>query len=351
MLPMPVRLAHRAGPTDPTPETAPLLTSPPARNDMNRTPFLPNTSSRGATLLAAAFALVTLAAASTAHAGDPNGALRFVPASASTLLVVDVAGTVNQPFVKAMRKEILDLAGAARDVQKLKRDAGVDVFADVQTMIYAGTDKAVRKSGDSLIIVGGKFDEARLAAFYAKRGKAEAKAQTHDGRQVWHIGGDSWLAVVDGHALIGDKDLVKEALKPGNAGPAGALAAALPPASGRRGVWGAIVGSGDLQKILGKAFGALKNVKSAHFTLSFAGGIALAATGTFADAGAAQTAAKAIAGELDGFRKDPELKELGLDPVFDGFQATPSGTALTLKLNLTAAVTAELSKSLKSLFE
>lgn len=298
------------------------------------------------------FAIAMMAFADrAAHAADPNPGLRFVPSSASSLVVIDVRATVGQPFVKELRKEIIDLAGATRDVQKLKREAGVDIFADVTSLIYAGTDKAVRKSNDSLLIVTGKFDAAKLATFYAKRGKADARSETHEGREVWSIGTDSWLATVDGHALIGAKSLVKEALKAGAQGPAGALRDALPAEGQRRGVWGAIVGSSDLEKLLGKAFAPFKGVKSASFGLDLRAGILLEVSGQFADAGGASAAAKAIAAEIDAFRKDPELKDLGIEPVFAAVDAKSNAKTLQLKLNLGAAMTAELAKNVKALFE
>ncbi len=304
------------------------------------------------TVLSFGLVASALAAGPAARADDVS--LSFVPKSASSLLVLDVKGAASNPFIKGLRKELIDLAGAGRDVARLKREAGVDVFADIDRIVYAGTDKAVRKAGDSVLILAGRFDTAKLAAFYAKRGDTAPTQESWKGHDVHVIGASSWLVVKDGHAIVGTKDLVMEALEARASGaklPGGALAGALPAAGLRKHAWGAIVGSGDLQKVLGKGFGAFKGVKEAGFGLDLSSGLSLTVAGLFPDAAASGKAEAEVAETVKGFASDPEVAELGLSALFDAFAATRSGQRLELKVALPAAKATELAANLKALFE
>jgi len=301
----------------------------------------------------AAVALLVVAGAPAASADD-DAVLSFVPKSASALLVVDVKDTAGKGFVKALRDELLDLAGVARDVKLLKRDAGVNAFGDLTTVMYAGTDKAVRKSSESVLVIGGKFEAAKLASYYAKRAKTAVAKDTWKGQEVYVVGANSWLVVADGYAVVGTKSLVIEALDAHASGQktvSGALGAALPASALRRGAWGGIVGTGDLQKILGKTFGAFKGVTEAGFSLDVSKGLSLLVSGTFSDASSSTTAETAVTTEFKGFLADPEVKELGLDALLAGFSTKRDGKKLDLRLNLDVAAVTKLTEDLKALFE
>lgn len=294
--------------------------------------------------------LATLAltlALSAAHAADP---LRFVPKEASSVVHIDVAGSLTQNLVKATRKDLLDLAGATREIQELKRDVGLDVFTGLATVTFAGTDKAARRPDESFLVLGFKGaapDAGKLATYYARRSRTAAKTTTHEGYSVHVIGPDSWLAFVEGHAIVGDKALVASALsalKAGRPGMKPALAAALPAAATRKHAWGAAVGSADLGGVLGRQYPRLKDLRAMAFSLDLSRGFELDVAATFPDAAAAQAMSAEIMTDLRNIASEREVRDGGLS-------ATASGAVLKFRASITGALATKLTETLKSLLQ
>ncbi len=306
---------------------------------------------RPTALLSLAALVLTVA---HARAADP---LRFVPKEASAVVHVDVAGALAQTLVKVTRRELLDLAGATRAVQDLKRDVGLDVFTGLASVTFAGTDKAARKSDESLIVLGFRGttpDVTKLALYYAKRSKTTPRTATHEGYTVHVIGADSWLALVEGHALVGDKALVGSALSALKAGrPAlkPALASALPAAAARKHAWGAAVGSADLGGVLGRSDPRLKALRAMAFSLDLARGLELDVAATFPDAAGAEAMRAEIMRDLRNIAAEQDVKDLGLDAVIGGLTATASGPVLKFRAAITGALATKLTDALKSLLQ
>lgn len=297
---------------------------------------------------------VAFGASSRVRAADP---LRFVPKEATSLVHLDLAGALAQNLVKITRRELLDLTGAQRELNALKREAGLDVDTGLSTVTFAGTDKAARSSQDSLVILGFRGtppDAARLAAYYAKRGGTTPRAMPHAGQTVHVIGPDSWFALVDGHALVGDQALVASAMaaaKSGRSAISAALSAVLPPASARRHAWGAAIGSGDLGRLLGRTDPRLKELKTASFTLDLARGLELDVTATLADAPRAEAARAEIAKTFRDIASSPELRELGLEGLSGALSASATGPTLKVRIAITGALATKVSEAVKSLLQ
>jgi hypothetical protein len=86
-------------------------------------------------------------------------------------------------------------------------------------------------------------------------------------------------------------------------------------------------------------------------TFDFTTGFALKVVGTFADAGAADSAASSIKKTLAETAADPDFKEVGLGPAIGKIQTTTSGAEITLALTLDAASSKEFAGHLKELLE
>jgi hypothetical protein len=299
-------------------------------------------------------ALVLLLTPALALSADP---LRFVPKEASSVVHIDVAGALGQSLVKVARKDLLDLAGATRDIQNLKRDVGFDVMTGLATVTFAGTDKAARKSDESLLVLGFRGpapDAAKLATYYAKRAGTTPKTTTHEGYAVHVIGPDSWLAFADGHALVGDKGLVASALsalKAGRPSLKPALASALPATAARKHAWGAAVGSANLGGVLGRSDPRLKSLRALAFSLDLSRGLELDVAATFPDAGSAEAMRAEIVQDLKNIAAEQDVKELGLDAVIGGLSASASGAVLKFRAAITGALATKLTSALQTMLQ
>jgi hypothetical protein len=304
-------------------------------------------------LLPLAALALTLAPA-LAYAADP---LRFVPKEASSVVHIDVAGALGQNLVKLARKDLLDLAGATRDIQNLKRDVGFDVMTGLATVTFAGTDKAARKSDESLLVLGFRGpapDAGKLASYYAKRAGTSPKTASHEGYTVHVIGPDSWLVFADGHALVGDKGLVASALsalKAGRPSLKPTLASALPATAARKHAWGAAVGSADLGGVLGRSDPRLKALRAMAFSLDLTRGLELDVAATFPDAASAEAMRAEIVQDLKNIAAEQDVKELGLDAVIGGLSASASGAVLKFRAAITGALATKLTNALQTMLQ
>jgi len=301
--------------------------------------------------LLAAFSFV-LAASSTAAAKDLEGALQYLPESVSTLVAVDLEASRTTPFFKDLQKELIDLTGYARDIAQMKKEAGFDVMANAKLVIYAGPDEVIKKAKESLLIVEGTFDPAKIKDFFTKKSKVPVTEHKGAGGTYYLIGDSSAMAFHGNFAIFGSKAMFESALAAKAAGGKKTKVAALVGRfKGAKGGFAVITGSAQLKKFLGKDFDDVQDVKSAGMTFDFSKGFALEIVGVFADAGKAGAVAKSIQTDLSKMAGEPDYKEVGLDTALGKIQTKAAGTEVQMKLELEGAAAKELSSSLKELFE
>lgn len=291
--------------------------------------------------------------ARAASAKDFGGALGWIPAEISTLVAIDLEGARKTAFFKELQKEIVDLTGYGRDMAQMKREAGLDVMASVKTIVYAGPDEVIKKAKQSLIILEGDFDQAKIKEYYEKKSKVPLTEKAHALGAYFEIGGDSCVIFSDGFAVFGSKALFDKALaaKRANEGGKNAKVAALVQRmKGARHGFGVIAGSAQLKKFLGKDFGDVQDVKSAAMALDFSSGFGLEIIGVFADQAKASSVASSVTSELAELAADPEMKEIGLEGPLSKVKATAVGSEVKIALALDATGAASFAKSLKELF-
>lgn len=297
-------------------------------------------------------ASLALLGAPAAHAKNLDGALAFLPADISTLVVVDLEATRQTAFFKVLQDQLIDLTGYSREVKQLKREANLDIMTNVKTIIYGGPDEVLRKAKQSLLILEGTFDVAKLRDFYTKKSKIPLVEKTCALGGYFELGGDSAVGFFGDFAVFGSKALFDKAIAAKQAGGGktklGGLLGRMK--SGRDG-FGVISGSATLKKLLGKTFGGIKDVRTAGMTFDFTAGFALKIVGTFADASAAEGAAASIKKTLADTAADPDFKEAGLGPALGKVVANTNGSEVTLTLTLDAATSKEFAGHLKELFE
>jgi hypothetical protein len=234
----------------------------------------------------------------------------------------------------------------------MKRE-GIDVMATVQTLVYAGPDDVIKKAKQSLVILEGQFDDAKIKEYYQKKSKVPLVEKTHALGSYYEIGGDSCVIVKDGFAVFGSKSLFDAALAARQANEGGKKAKAnalVQRFKGFKHGFGVISGSAQLKKFLGKDFGDVQDVKGAGMGLDFSNGFGLEIIGLFSDATQASNVANSVKTELAEFAADPEMKEIGLEGPLNKVTTTSSSGEVKIALALDAAAAASFAKSLKELF-
>jgi len=282
-----------------------------------------------------------------AQARDLEGALAFLPADVSTVVAIDIESTRGTNFFKDMQKELVDLSGYGREMAQLKKDTGIDVMADAKLVVYAGPDELIKKAKESLVIVEGSFDPAKLKDFLAKKSKLPVVEKQGAGGTYYAVGDKAAFAFRGTFAVYGSTALFDKAIAAQAAGGGKTKVQALVNRfKGATNGFAVVGGSGQLKKFLGKSFGDVQDVKSAGITFDFTKGVAIQVVGIFADAGKASAVAASLEKDLKKTAADPEYQEVGLDKV----TIKSSGAEVTMSLVAEGAAGKALSKSLKELF-
>jgi len=297
--------------------------------------------------------VATSGVAAPASAKDYDPSLNWIPAEISTLIAIDLEGARTTPFFKDVQKEIIDLTGYGRDIAQMKREAGLDVMATVKTIVYAGPDDVIRKAKQSLVILEGTFDQAKIKAYYAKKSKLPLREKTSTIGPYFDVGEDACVAFNGNLAIFGSKALFEKALAARVANQGGKkakVASLVARMKGSRHGFGVITGSSQLKRILGKELGEVQDVRSAAMSFDFSKGFGVAVIGVFGDAGKASTVAQSVRSELAELAADPEIKEIGIDQALNRVATTTSGAEVRLELALDGPGASNLAKGLKELF-
>lgn len=299
-----------------------------------------------------AVVVAVLAAGSSALAKDLDGAMQWVPADATTLVAFDLEGAKKAEFFREIQKPLIDLTGHGRDIAQMKRD-GIDVLSTVKSVVFAGPEGALKKKTESVVVLEGTFDQAKIRAFYEKKDKRPLTEKKSPLGAYFELGSGSFV-MFDGNFLVfGTKGYFPSALaarQAKGAAKATRIAALLSRVKASKHGFGIIAGSAVLKKFLGKSFGPVQDVKEAALALDFSSGLSLSLIGVFPSAAKASEVARSIDGEVKKLAVDPELKEVGLEQALTRVVTKSSGAELTIALALDAAAAKTFAASLKELF-
>ena len=281
-------------------------------------------------VLVAAVLLFVPLLTSTAFGADLQGALKFVPADSMAVITVNGDKVKASPlFAKAQKMLFAEEPKAKKNLNKMKKATGFDVFRDVKSAVIAFGPRIDKDDDDFVAIIEAKISEKKIVAFIKKEGgKIKKVGNSYQlGRK-----GDGRMAFSGKYVVVGGEKAFARAMKKqgGNA----ALNAELKQFSGKD-VAAAAILTPKMKKQLAredKAFGKLNSIAAG---LNVTGGLNLEAVGTFASAKPASKLANIANKGLTEVKKAREVKRMKVGGMLNKINVSSNGKKLTGKLRLT----------------
>ncbi len=284
----------------------------------------------------------------SAWAGDVDGALAYVPQTSFTVIVAKMDRVKKSPiFEQAKQMLFANEPKAKENIDKLKRETGFDVFADVEVLVVALGENITHDDDDFVAIVETKVNEAKLVAFIKKEGgKLEKKNDAAGGHYVLGSDKKSRMAFRDKFVIIGGQKAFDAAMK--KQGMAAGLKARLDSVKSYD-VYAAALTNPALRDKLGKEDPQLGQVDKASAGINLVSGLDVLAVVEFMTAAPAQELAKQANQGLAEAKKARELQRMGLTRYLEKITVKAAGRKLSATLRLSAADVKKLGELLKDL--
>ena len=271
-------------------------------------------------------------AASARTAPDDSDAWNLVPATASSLVDLNLAALRASPWSRA-----LVTGGFVEDREERVRAFGYDVFDDADRVVIAGFEGA--GTPRQIVVVTGRFDAARVGHAFAAATSGAAETRWRD-CPIWEGGGRAVTLV--GRTLVqGTPETVRAAidtawgvLGDARGGPLGALARDVDAEARRPAITLALLVSDDMRA---RAQGfteippALRRVAA---RLDLGADLELTGQAIFDDAARAVPAARLWTDSLRELKQNRMLRLMGLAPVVDGATLQAEGARVHLRLHI-----------------
>lgn len=246
---------------------------------------------------------------------------------------LDVEKVRAAPFFDEFKREALGNADIARDLDRAKREAGLDVWKDVDGVTAFVGPTIVKDQRDFVVVLVGKFDERKIVALYKKKENSSPKEkQLRDGKIYLIDRGRMALAFRGKHLVVGGAAAVEAALA--KTDPASVLPTVREKVEGDA-LWAAMVPNREVAGALGMV--GASSLKSLALGLGFGDGAKFGLFGTFADASEATKLKQDIDNALAQGLADPEVKRLGLDLVLQKVLVKATGADLEILFRLSKA--------------
>jgi len=271
-------------------------------------------------------------AASARTAPDDSDAWNLVPATASSLVDLDLAALRASPWSRA-----LVTGGFVEDRELRVRAFGYDVFDDADRVVLAGFEGA--GTPRQIVVVTGRFDATRVGHAFAAATPGAAETRWRD-CPIWEGAGRAVTLV--GRTLVqGTPETVRAAidtawgvLGDARGGPLGALARDVDAEARRPAITLALLVTDDMRA---RAQGfteippALRRVAA---RLDLGADLELTGQAIFDDAARAAPAARLWTDSLRELKQNRMLRLMGLAPVVDGATLQAEGARVHLRLRI-----------------
>lgn len=283
-----------------------------------------------------------------ALAADIDGALAYVPKDSFTVIVANVDQVRTSPVFEQMRTTLFASEPEAKaNIEKLKKETGFDVFADIHTIVIALGSSITSDDGDFCAIAEAPANEAKMVAFIKKTGgKIEKKTgpsgkyyllgSNKDGRMAFR---DKFIILCGAKAF--DAALAKQGMTP-------ELKTHLDTVN-THDIYAATKTTEAVRQKLENDDKKLAQLDTASAGLSLKSGIDFVAIANFLTAAPAKELAKMANEGLAEAKKAKELQKLGLTTYLNKIGVKAAAKKLTAKLKLTADEVKKLSEILNGL--
>jgi hypothetical protein len=265
-------------------------------------------------------------------APDDSDAWSLVPASAASLVDVDLAALRASPWTRS-----LVAGGFVEDREERLRTFGYDVFNDVDRLVVAGLD--IAGQAQQVVVVTGRLDPARVARAFAASTPGATETRWRDCR-VWETP-DRSVALVGRTLVHGSPETVRAAIDaawgivPGaRGGPPGELARAVDAEARRPAILLAVVVTDEVRA---RAQGLVElppTLRRLAARLDLGADLQLEAQAILEDAGGAKTAARQWSLGLRELRGNGMLRAMGLGPVVEGATLQAEGLRVHGRLRI-----------------
>jgi|GEM_PF-2780546 len=273
-------------------------------------------------------------ASAPALAGNIDGALKYVPADFTTVVVVDVAALQRSAF-GAMVKGMVDNNPGAKAMEK---EVGFDATKDLTTFVVAGPDAMMSHDEQMIVVIEAKIDAEKLVGFIKSQGEGVTEKKVN-GVTMFMVDKDGAFAIDGGFIIGGYAPLVEKALaaKSGKNVTSGPLKTVIKQFKGSKGAFAAISAGKKVREVLGGDLPAFGQLETAGFGLDASKGAGVKIIGNFATARDAAQVAEGLQQMMKDAAGDPDIKEMGLAPVIGGVSVKADGKALEIGVKMTDA--------------
>jgi hypothetical protein len=265
-------------------------------------------------------------------APDDSDAWNLVPASAASLVDLDLAALRASPWARS-----LVTGGFVEDREERLRTFGYDVFNDVDRLVVAALD--VEGQAQQVVVVVGRLDAARVARAFAASTPGATETRWRDCR-VWETPQKS-VALV-GRALVhGTPTTVRAAIDaawgivPGaRGGPPGELARAIDAEARRPAITLAVVVTDEVRARAEGVAELPRSLRRLAARLDLGADLELEAQALLDDGAAAKEAARQWGFALRDLRANAMLRAMGLGPAVQGVTLQVAGARVHARLHI-----------------
>lgn len=299
-------------------------------------------------VLMAALLLFVPLFGSSAWAADVDGALAYVPKDSFTVIVADMEQVKKSPIFEMAKQMLFDNEPKAKEnIDKLKREAGFDVFNDVKALVVGLGDNVTRDDDDFVAIAEATVNEAKMVAFIKKQGGKLEKKRGAQG-DYYVLGSDKKgrMAFRGKFVILGGQKAFDAAIQKQGVSPA--LKTQLDSVK-KYDIYAASLTNQSVREKLGKDDAQLGQVEKASAGLNVVNGLELMAVAEFLTAAPAQDLAKQANQGLSEAKKARELQRMGLTKYLQKITVKAVGRKLTATVKLTADDVKQLSALLKDM--
>lgn len=286
----------------------------------------------------ALLALLSLASAH-AHAGSGKDALKLMPRDTTMVLSINTKSLSKSKLAKKTFATLAQGGDVSIAKTKLLEDAGVDLDKDVDTVVI-GIAGDLEKSERIVLVVEGRFDEAKMTKFFKAESKKFAR-QKHNSDTYYIVDDDNEFAFIGNYFVATPKGGITGVLdrhqgKGKSARQNRSLMRLLKNGQTKKQLWMGLVLTASMRKeIAAEASGHTMN--TAIIGMNMNKNLDLSMRMGVSDAKAASAMATALRAQVAELAKEPSMSLVGLADTFKTMTIKSTGSNVDASATVSAA--------------